>query len=65
MQANLVGRIRINAPWVLPGPIFFFLSTLDFRNVILWFVLVAIDTVIYLPFMKMYDNSLVAQEQEG
>jgi PTS system cellobiose-specific IIC component len=65
MQANVLGRIRINAPWVLPGPIFWFLSTLDFKMVIAWFVLLAIDTVIYIPFMKMYDNSLLAQEKEG
>lgn len=62
VSAGLVGKIYINAPWTLPGPLLAFASTMDFKAVILWFVLLAIDMIIYLPFLKMYDRYLLAKE---
>lgn len=59
---GLVGKIYINAPWTLPGPLLAFASTLDWRAVILWFALLAIDMIIYFPFLKMYDRYLIAKE---
>lgn len=60
--AGLIGKVYINAPWTLPGPLLAFASTLDVRAVILWFVLLAIDMVVYLPFLKMYDKYLLEKE---
>ena len=64
-EAGLVGKFVINAPWTMPGPINAFLSTgFDFRTVILWFVLFAVNFVIATPFVKAYDNQLLAEESE-
>lgn len=48
------------APFFIQG----YLSSLDIRNLIFYFVLVVISLVIYLPFFKVYEKNLVAQEME-
>lgn len=49
--------------WALPGPIGAFLDT-NFQpiSLVLMVLLLALDTLIYLPFCKAYDASLVAKE---
>ena len=39
-----------------------FLSALDIRNVIFMFVLIAISVVVYYPFFKVYEKSLLEKE---
>ena len=47
------------SPWVLPGPIGIFISTLgDFRSIILSLVLISVSTLVYLPFFIQYDKEL-------
>lgn len=58
-----IGKIYINAPWTLPGPLLAFASTLDWRAVVLWFVLLGVDMLLYLPFLKMYDRYLLNKEE--
>jgi len=61
--AGLVNRVSVNAPWTLPGPIGAYLAAGgDFRAVILSLILIALSVVIYYPFFKMWDNSLLAEE---
>lgn len=49
--------------WALPGPIGIFLNTnMQMVSLLLIVVLLALDTLIYLPFCKAYDASLVKQE---
>lgn len=61
---NLVSRVQILAPWTLPGPIGAYLATAgDWRAVILSIVCIIISMIIYYPFMKMYDNKLIKEEQ--
>lgn len=51
--------------WALPGPIGIFLNTnMQMVSLLLIVVLLALDTLIYLPFRKAYDASLVKQEAE-
>lgn len=59
---NIIGKFIINIPWSTPGIFQAFLSTLDFKAVILWIVLFALDVVILLPFMKTYDKQLLQEE---
>lgn len=59
--------------WVTPGYIvdpsftpFFaqgFLSALDFRNVIFMVVIIALSAAIYYPFFKVYEKSILEQEE--
>lgn len=60
---GLIGKIYINAPWTLPGPLLAFASTLDWRAVVLWFILLGLDMLLYLPFLKMYDRYLLKKEE--
>jgi PTS system cellobiose-specific IIC component len=60
---GLVSPTYVMVPWTLPAPIGAYLSTGgDWRAIILVLVNLAISVLIYLPFFKMYDKKLVAQE---
>lgn len=61
---NMVGRFYITLPFTVPGPLQAFLATGDFRTILLWIVLFLVDIVIVYPFIKTYDNQLLAQEAE-
>lgn len=61
---GLVNATFTIVPWTLPAPIGAFLATGgDWRAIILVLVNITISTVIYLPFIKIYDKKLVKQEQ--
>lgn len=50
-------------PWAMPGPIGMFLGTgMAPMSLVCAAVLLAVDVVLYLPFVKAYDNSLVQEE---
>jgi cellobiose PTS system EIIC component len=55
----------LNIPNTIPGPIGAFLGTMDWKAIIFWFVLAAIDTIIYVPFVKIYDKTLVKKETKA
>ncbi len=59
---GLVGKVYINAPWSMPGPLLAFFSTLDWRAVILWLILFVMDLALWFPFMKAYDKYLLEKE---
>lgn len=59
-----VNQVVAIAPWTLPGPIGAFLATgNDWRAVVLCILLIVLSTVIYYPFVKLYDKQLLAEEQ--
>lgn len=62
MKLNLVGRVFISIPWTLPGPIGAFLATLDWKASVLWIILLIVDVVIYIPFIRAYDSSKLKEE---
>ena len=50
-------------PWATPAPIGLVLGTgVSLLAVVLVFVLIAVDAVIYFPFIKAYDASLLEEE---
>jgi PTS system cellobiose-specific IIC component len=60
---GLVNPTYVMVPWTLPAPIGAYLSTGgDWRAIILVLVNIAISFFVYLPFFKMYDRKLLAQE---
>lgn len=64
INAGWVSPIVALAPWPTPVGIGSFLSTGgDYRAAILSFVCLAVSTLIYFPFFKMYDKKLVADEE--
>ena len=62
MRLDIVGKMFINVPWVLPAPIQLFLATLDWKTIIIWIVLIVVNVLIYIPFVKMYDNHLLKEQ---
>lgn len=63
--AGMVNPTYVMVPWTLPAPIGAYLSTGgDWRAIILVLVNIFLSVLIYLPFFKMYDSKLVAQEEQ-
>lgn len=63
MSMNIIGRICVNVPWTLPGPIGAFIATMDWKAMVLWFALFVMDIFLFLPFVKLYDRQMLKQEQ--
>ena len=61
--AGLVNPVVAIAPWTLPGPIGAFLATgSDWRALVLNVLLIALSTMFYYPFVKIYDKQLLEEE---
>jgi PTS system cellobiose-specific IIC component len=64
MSWGIVGKTFAVFSWQMPAPIGAFLSTLDWRALVLVFVLIVLNGIIYYPFLKIYEKNLVTLEQE-
>lgn len=65
-SANLVGRFYVSMPFTLPAPLQAWLGTGgDTRCLLLSLALIAVNMVIFTPFLKMYDNQLIKEEEAG
>jgi len=54
-----------NLPWTTPGPIGLFMGVgFSIQALILVFVLLAMDVVVYYPFFKAYDKQKVQEEAD-
>ncbi|HEL2433847.1 TPA: PTS lactose transporter subunit IIBC [Streptococcus suis] len=61
-----MNSFSVNLPWATPGPLGIVMGTnfapLAFALAIL---LVVVDVLIYYPFLKVYDEQILAEEQSG
>jgi len=65
VDAGLVGKMFLIAPWTTPAPIGAFLTTGgDYRAIILSVSIIAMNILVYYPFFKMYEKQLVEKERE-
>ncbi len=65
-QANIVGRAYISLPFTTPAVLQAFLVTGgNVPAVILAVCLLVVDMIIFTPFLKAYDNSLLKEEAES
>ncbi|MBP1046178.1 PTS sugar transporter subunit IIC [Enterococcus sp. BWM-S5] len=65
MSWGIVGKTFAVFSWQMPAPIGAFLSTMDWRAVVLVFVLIVLNGLMYYPFLKVYEKNLVALEAES
>lgn len=65
LTLNIVGKTYISIPFTTPGPIQAFLATMDWKAPILWIMLMVMDVLIYIPFVKAYDKTLVESENQS
>lgn len=63
--AKIVQVPIFQVPFTLPGFIVAFMASADWKAIVLWFIVIAISTFIYIPFVKVYDTQLLTKEQEG
>ncbi|HEM3461181.1 TPA: PTS lactose transporter subunit IIBC [Streptococcus suis] len=61
-----MNSFSVNLPWTTPGPLGIIMGTnfapLAFALAVL---LVVVDVLIYYPFLKVYDEQILAEEQSG
>lgn len=50
--------------WYMPYPITSYLATQDWRAIVICIIIFVITWLVFLPFFKAYDNSLVKREKE-
>ncbi|HEL9630077.1 TPA: PTS lactose transporter subunit IIBC [Streptococcus suis] len=66
VDALKMNSFSVNLPWTTPGPLGIVMGTnfapLAFALAIL---LVVVDVLIYYPFLKVYDEQILAEEQSG
>lgn len=62
-EANLIGRIYLSMPSTLPAPLMAFLASMDWKVMVLWFVIFAVDIIVCLPFMKLLDKQDLKEEE--
>lgn len=63
--SGLVAKFFIETPWTTPAPIAAALSAMNITPGILVLVLVAVDYVIYYPFFKVFEKSLIESEEDS
>ena len=55
-----------NLPWTTPAPLGMLLGlNFQVKAIILIFVLLIIDTIIYYPFFRVYDEQILEEERSG
>lgn len=55
-----------NLPWTTPAPLGILLGlNFQFKAIILMLILIAVDTLVYYPFFKVYDKQILEEEQKG
>lgn len=63
-KLGFLGMTYVVPSTILPHPIFDYIATNgDLRAIILWAIVFVIDFIIWVPFMKRYDNKLLEQER--
>lgn len=61
---GIVMPMRIVSLWILPSPLGAYISTLGDVNAILFnLVLIVLSTILYLPFVMMYDKVKIKEEK--
>ena len=61
-----MNSFSVNLPWTTPGPLGIVMGT-NFAPLafVLAILLVFVDVLIYYPFLKFYDEQILAEEQSG
>lgn len=62
MEVGLVNRTFVDPGWNMPPIIGQFLATLDWRAIVLAVALIALDALIYYPFLKVYERQKLQEE---
>lgn len=64
MHIGFLKTVYVATVATLPSPINAFLSTMDWKAPVVWFILFAINIVIFAPFVKAYDKQADKEDEE-
>lgn len=65
LKLGMVGKTFIEPPWTTPAIIGGPLSTMDWKAAVLVVFLIVLDAIIYYPFFKVYEKSLLEEENQA
>ena len=65
MDSGFLGKFFVTLPFTVPAPFQAWLASMDVKAILVWAVLLVLDGIIALPFIKAYDKQLLATEKEG
>ena len=61
-----MNSFTVNLPWTTPAPLGMLLGlNFQVKAIILIFVLLIVDTIIYYPFFRVYDEQILEEERSG
>lgn len=63
VKLGMVGKAFINTPWTTPAPIGAFLSTMDWKALVLVIALAVLDGFLFYPFYKVYEKAMIKQQE--
>lgn len=61
---GVMERTCMSVPWTLPAPLYAFLSTMDYKAVLIWILLFVVNVIVFIPFMKSYNKQLNLEEEK-
>lgn len=64
-SAGLINRSFVNIPYTVPAIFKVFLSTMDIKAVFLYIILLVVNVLIFIPWLKKYDRELLANEEQS
>lgn len=64
MKAGVLRTVFVSTLATFPSPINAFLSTMDWKAPVVWFILFALNVVIFAPFVKAYDKQADAEDAQ-
>ncbi len=61
-----MNSFSVNLPWTTPGPLGIIMGTgFGLWSFVLAITLIVVDVAIYYPFLRVYDEQILAEEQSG
>jgi len=61
-----MNSFSVNLPWTTPGPLGIIMGTgFGLLSIVLAVLLIVVDVLIYYPFVKVYDEQVLAEEAAG
>ena len=64
-EIGFLGRSYIGVPYTLPAIVKVFLTSMDYKAIIVYIILFIINVAIMIPWLKKYDKQLIEKEAEG
>lgn len=62
MTSDVIGKVYIATVATFPAPINAFLSTMDWKAPIVWILLLVMNILIFVPFVKVFDKQAIAED---